>query len=250
MEDLSLILIQHNFLKARISVPLSYFYLRSIVAKIGIITRARPWIRSKRRTTRDYLLNLLMTFWRKWSPKIEAKAENAPIQKAYWTLRVPYMIYVKLDTPVENMIIYMLVDEATVGGTPKLRRRGLKIAPPPKPRAPETQPPSIDKSTSWTNTLFSKLISPFWSLPTFFFNSYSFLTVLTPAYNKMPQITRKLAKRIQYHSPHISMLAIDENLELPRSKVVKILEPRRIKHKPCLKYYLWLLSFSIILSTF
>jgi len=39
------------------------------------------------------------------------------------------------------MIIYMPVDEATYGGTPILNMTGWKIAPPPKPSAPETQPP-------------------------------------------------------------------------------------------------------------
>lgn len=39
------------------------------------------------------------------------------------------------------MTRYIPVEEATEGGIPMLKRTGLKMAPPPKPRAPETQPP-------------------------------------------------------------------------------------------------------------
>ena len=48
------------------------------------------------------------------------------------------------------MIMYIPVDEATLGGTPKLRSRGLKIDPPPRPKAPETQPPMNEIEISFT----------------------------------------------------------------------------------------------------
>lgn len=53
------------------------------------------------------------------------------------------------EAPVENMIMYIPVAEATLGGTPMLRSRGLKIEPPPSPSAPETQPPKKEKVRSF-----------------------------------------------------------------------------------------------------
>ena len=49
------------------------------------------------------------------------------------------------DAKVENMIMYMPVDEATVGGTPSSIISGLKTLPPPSPKAPETHPPKKAK---------------------------------------------------------------------------------------------------------
>lgn len=54
--------------------------------------------------------------------------------------------------PVEKMIIYIPVADATFGGTPIERRSGLKIEPPPSPRAPETQPPTNEKMRSLNMT--------------------------------------------------------------------------------------------------
>lgn len=42
---------------------------------------------------------------------------------------------------VVNITRYIPVEEETEGGMPMLSRTGLKMAPPPRPRAPETQPP-------------------------------------------------------------------------------------------------------------
>ena len=50
--------------------------------------------------------------------------------------------------PVEKIIIYIPVAEATFGGHPKPRRSGLNIEPPPSPRAPETHPPTKERVTS------------------------------------------------------------------------------------------------------
>ena len=49
---------------------------------------------------------------------------------------------------VVNMTRYMPVEEATEGGMPMLKRTGLKIALPPRPRAPDTQPPTKATETS------------------------------------------------------------------------------------------------------
>lgn len=44
--------------------------------------------------------------------------------------------------------MYIPVEEATFGGHPRLRSKGLKIEPPPSPRAPETHPPKKEKIIS------------------------------------------------------------------------------------------------------
>lgn len=63
------------------------------------------------------------------------------------------------------MTRYMPVEEATAGGIPMLRRTGLKIAPPPRPSAPETQPPAKATRTNLLITfgenLRSLLLIPF-----------------------------------------------------------------------------------------
>ena len=52
--------------------------------------------------------------------------------------------------PVDQIIMYIPVAEATIGGHPKLSNNGLKIDPPPRPRAPDTQPPKNEKIMSLT----------------------------------------------------------------------------------------------------
>ena len=53
-----------------------------------------------------------------------------------------------LETAVPKNIMYIPVEVATLGGTPTERSRGLKIAPPPNPSAPATQPPTMLKNSS------------------------------------------------------------------------------------------------------
>ena len=60
---------------------------------------------------------------------------------------------VRDELKVENIIMYIPVTEATWGGTPMLNSRGLKMTPPPKPRAPEIQPPKKANISSLTTTL-------------------------------------------------------------------------------------------------
>lgn len=74
--------------------------------------------------------------------------------------------------------MYIPVEEATDGGTPILSKRGLKIIPPPKPKAPDTQPPKEAKTTSLVTLLPLKIISDsIKPLPTFSFNLYSLFRI-------------------------------------------------------------------------
>ncbi len=112
---------------------------------------------------------------------IEATAHHAPIQSPKGMFKVPNTMYVMLEPAVENMIMYIPVDEATAGGTPMLRSKGLKMAPPPRPSAPETHPPNRAKITNLVTTFLSNLTSLLARpLPTFFLSFYSLLTFLIP----------------------------------------------------------------------
>ena len=65
-----------------------------------------------------------------------------------------------MDEPkVVNMTRYMPVEEATEGGIPMLRSTGLKMATPPRPRAPETHPPMKATVTRRRTTLGENLRS-------------------------------------------------------------------------------------------
>ena len=70
-----------------------------------------------------------------------------------------------MDEPkVVNMTRYMPVEEATEGGMPMLKSTGLKIAPPPSPRAPETQPPTNATVTSLL-TMFGENLRSLLQIP-------------------------------------------------------------------------------------
>lgn len=84
----------------------------------------------------------------------------------------------KQELEEENSIMYIPVAEATEGRTPRLKSKGLKIVPPPKPSAPDINPPKKAKKTNLRTTIIVSLRSlgarP---TPTKVFRAYSFLTV-------------------------------------------------------------------------
>ena len=55
--------------------------------------------------------------------------------------------------------MYIPVAEATFGELPKLSNNGFKMEPPPRPRAPDTQPPKIENTTSFNCWLPSRKMS-------------------------------------------------------------------------------------------
>jgi hypothetical protein len=82
---------------------------------------------------------------------------------------------------LEKVIKYIPVADDTLGGTPMLNRRGLKMTPPPRPSAPATHPPPNPRHRTFLSTLPSKtrsdgtkLISPY-----FFLSAYSPAVSLT-----------------------------------------------------------------------
>jgi hypothetical protein len=90
------------------------------------------------------------------------------------------MIYAIVEEVVENIDIYMAVAEETAGGKPILNKRGPNIEAPPRPKAPEMNPPKKPKITSFTRVfpinLTSLSIIPY---PNLSLSSYSLLTILT-----------------------------------------------------------------------
>ncbi len=72
----------------------------------------------------------------------------------------------------------MPVDVETDGGTPSEIMRGLKIEPPPRPKAPPTQPPKNAKIRSNLSYLPSNRISlAIIPLPALIFKACSFLFI-------------------------------------------------------------------------
>ena len=76
---------------------------------------------------------------------------------------------------LEKVIKYIPVADDTLGGTPMLNRRGLKMTPPPRPRAPATHPPPNPRHRTFLRTLPSKTRSDGTKLilPYFCFSAYS-----------------------------------------------------------------------------
>lgn len=100
---------------------------------------------------------------------------------------------------------YIPVAELTLGGTPMPIKYGLKMTPPPKPRAPATKPPPNPRSETFlrtgpvkTRSLGTRLISLY-----FFFKSYSLATTLTAKYKVMDMATKNAHMDSQSASEHL-----------------------------------------------
>ena len=78
----------------------------------------------------------------KTNPIIVPIKHHKLIHRAYQTSSIFYIRKINVVAPVENIIKYIPVAEETYAGTPILIKTGLKIAPPPSPKAPDIQPPS------------------------------------------------------------------------------------------------------------
>ena len=85
------------------------------------------------------------------------------------------MKYTKLDEAVEKNTRYILVADATSAGTPIFNKIGLKMVPPPSPKAPEMKPPIKANNKSFTIDEPLNLIS-LSMIPLLYliFNAYSF----------------------------------------------------------------------------
>ena len=155
-------------------------------------------------------------------------------------------MYVVLDPAVEKRIIYIPVAEATDGGTPILSNRGLKIAPPPRPRAPLTQPPTNAKITNFKSKSLWNLMSlgaiPY---PTLILRAYSLSTDRVLIQVMTQHNTKKAISMSQSAGEHLSMPITDSTFRLPLNKFTTTNPMRHTTHNPCLSHCLCVFSTSI-----
>lgn len=116
--------------------------------------------------------------------------------------------------------MYIPVADATFGGTPIDSNNGLKMEPPPRPRAPDTHPPTKEKTMSLTNyepsSLTSLLPRP---APYFILSICSLLTILTAIKQSAIQIKRYTTKLVQSYQEHVSTPKIDLLFLLPLTRL-------------------------------
>jgi hypothetical protein len=166
-------------------------------------------------------LYLFRTHPRIYMPAIDPRAHHPPIHAEKGTLRVPLAMYEIEEPRVENMIINMPVDEATEGATPMLSKRGLKIAPPPSPRAPDTQPPIKEKRTSLKTLVLVKSMSLLHSpLLYFTFKACSLITVRSEYKVVITHTAPNKNTKNQSRAEHLAIPMIDSVPLLPLKKLV------------------------------
>lgn len=129
----------------------------------------------------------------------------------------------------ENVIKYIPVAEETLGGTPIYKRRGLKITPPPNPRAPATQPPpnpkqrTLNRTFPWNMRSLLTMLTP----PHFLFKSYSKAVTFTDNITT-PIITMMKALSVsQSPAEHLANT-------WPLRKLMVIKKAKLAKLSPCL----------------
>ena len=161
------------------------------------------------------------------------------------------MIQTALDAAVENIIINILVADATDGDTPRLNWIGLKIDPPPRPNAPETKPPTKPNNTNLVTFLFVYLRSlshnPFLN---FYFNLYSFFTIVRETNVVMVQNTRKNINSNQSVILHLLIPIIDYADLPPLKRLTNTSSIKTRKHILSFVHYLCDFSFSSTLLSF
>lgn len=144
-----------------------------------------------------------------------------------------------LDAAVEYNIMYMPVEDDTDGGTPILRSRGLKMTPPPRPRAPETHPPIKAKNTNFKMLDHRNSISPSTSpCPYLIFNSYSFFTDFIEVTVMKQHITINPNYNDQSTILHLLMPMIDDVVLLPLNRLMIMRLNHTVRHLKCLSNYL------------
>jgi hypothetical protein len=121
--------------------------------------------------------------------------------------------------PVANIIIYIPEEDATFGGTFMANSNGLKMAPPPRPRAPQAHPPKNDPATSLQVLVESSSITPSASpSPNAFLSSCSYYILLTATQERMVQMTTNIATAAQSPPEHLLIPNSDGFLLDPRHK--------------------------------
>ena len=115
--------------------------------------------------------------------------------------------------------MYIPDEEATFGGTFMAKSNGLKMAPPPRPRAPQAHPPKNDPATSLQVLVELSSITPSEiPSPKVFLSSCSYYILLTAIQESSAQITTKIATAAQSPPEHLLIPNSDGFLLDPRHK--------------------------------
>ena len=122
-------------------------------------------------------------------------------------------------TIFENVIKYIPVAEDTLAGTPMESRSGLKITPPPRPRAPATHPPPNPRKSTFLRVLplNNKSLSTLLMLLNFSFNLYSYAVNLVETTTYAAMRETKTTSDNQSPALHLSK-TLPLRSELMRSK--------------------------------
>jgi hypothetical protein len=125
--------------------------------------------------------------------------------------------------------MYIPVAEETLGGTPRLIKSGLKITPPPRPKAPATHPPPKPRPRTILKVFPSKIrsFSARCTLSNSLLSFYSENTNLTPT--KTKHIIKIMNTIIRIQSPA-------EHFSKPGEPLRKLITIRSINSKkfiPC-----------------
>ena len=119
--------------------------------------------------------------------------------------------------------MYMLVELDTIGGTPSEIITGLKIEPPPRPRAPLVHPPRTENkiiiAIYFASQRMSESTRP---LPTFCFSSCSRRLIISPIRLRLTISITKMLNMIQSSGLHFCNLRIDGDFLEPLRKVTVI----------------------------
>ena len=115
-------------------------------------------------------------------------------------------IYTTEAAVVENITRYIPEDEETLGGTPIPIKYGLKMVPPPRPRAPATKPPKNPKIKSFLRSDPSKARSllAMLMLSYFLLRPYSYAMFFTEMYTPIPIRIKNTTIVIQSAAEHLS----------------------------------------------
>ena len=129
----------------------------------------------------------------------------------------------------EKVIIYIPVAEDTLGGTPRLMSNGLKITPPPSPRAPATHPATNPKVRTFHKTCPLNMRSDLTILMLLnsCFNFYSDATNLAPTATKHSIRTKNTPNNVQSPVEHFSKPFV------PRRRVIMTRQQRARKFINC-----------------
>ena len=183
-------------------------------------------------------------------PTIEPRSDHVDTHRAQYKLRQPFRKLTQHVLIVERRTKNIPVEPATFGCTPKVRNAGLQIDPPPRPKAPATNPPTKPIDTRLTSDLPSNPGSPSSQLTLYLILSFcSQELILTDRMVTITQSTTKAACTLQYPTvPHSTPIS-EWKFEEPSIKFIMITQKIMNQTNPCFINQQWPLSdYSIFFS--